>query len=363
MKRVTMTLLALAVLVGASTTQAGWRMRIHRGETIIEVPLSGVDNITFHESIVPVMVQVPAGTFTMGDWEAPCGVDEHQVTLTKDFYLGQHEVTNLEYMEALQWAFDNGYVTATRDSVQDALDGSTETLLRMANDYCEIQLGGDGTFYLRESPSSEARTAYPDGYDPAAHPVKMVSWYGAARYCDWLSLRTGFARAYEHTGDWSCNGGDPYGAEGFRLPTDAEWEYAAQYDDERSYPWGNEDPECSRANYAEDSQTACVGWTTRVGSYPAAPAELGLWDMAGNMSEMCNDWFRCDLGTFARTDPVGPPGGSGRVVRGGCWVTHDPDFEAIMPCAARGIVDDYTRTDFDTATGDRGFRAARTVTP
>ena len=358
MKRVLIAMLALAVLLGASTIQADWRMRIHRGQTITEFSLSGVDSITYHESLVPVMVQVPAGTFIRGDGEATCGVDEHQVTLTHDFYLGQHEVTNLEYMEVLQWAYDNGYVTATSDSVQDALDGSTETLLRMANDYCEIQFDGDGTFYLRESPSSDAQGAYPEGYNPAPHPVKMVSWYGAARYCDWLSLRTGLSRAYAHTGDWSCDGGDPYGAEGLRLPTDAEWEYAAQYDDERIYPWGDEVPDCSRANYAPDSLTMCVGWTTRVGSYPDAPKSLGLWDMAGNMSEMCNDWFMCDLGTFARTDPVGPLAGSGRVIRGGCWL-HTSFNEFNLQSAARGVLNPG-----DTEGGPFAiFRAARTVTP
>lgn len=322
MKRVLMAVLVLVVLLGASTIQADWKVKIHRGDIVTEYSTAGIDSITFSDSPVPVMVLVPAGTFIMGDGFSPCGVDEHQVTLTHDFWLGQHEVTNLEYMESLQWAYDNGYVTATVDSVQDALDGSTETLLRMSNDYCEIQFDGVGTFYLRESPSPEAQAAYPGGYNPANHPVKMLSWYGAARYCDWLSLQEGLARAYEHTGDWSCNGGDPYGAEGYRLPTDAEWEYAAQYDDERLYPWGNEAPACSLENYAPDTLTTCVGWTTPVGSYPAAPASLGLWDMAGNMSEWCNDRFVCDLGVDPVVDPVGPlplvvaqPEGGGIVIR------------------------------------------------
>lgn len=306
MKRALMAVLVLAVLLAASTIQADWKIKIHRGDIVTEYSTAGIDSITFSDSPVPVMVLVPAGTFIMGDGVAHCGVDEHQVTLTHDFYLAQHKVTNLEYLESLQWAYNNGYVTATVDSVQDALDGSTETLLRMSNDYCEIQLGPDGVFYLRESPSTEAQGAYPGGYNPAVHPVKMVTWYGAARYCDWLSLQEGLARAYEHTGDWACNGGDPYGAEGYRLPTGAEWEYAAQFDDERIYPWGNELPDCSRANYQPDSLTMCVGWTTPVGSYPVAPASLGLWDMVGNMWEWCNDWFACDLGLDPVEDPVGP---------------------------------------------------------
>jgi formylglycine-generating enzyme required for sulfatase activity len=182
------------------------------------------------------------------------------VTLTRDFYIGQHEVTNQEYMEALQWAYDRGCVTATTSTVRDNLDGSTEELL-------------------------------PDGYDPSNRPVQKITWFGAARYCDWLSTQMDppLAQAYEHTGDWSCNGGDPYGAQGYRLPTDAEWEYAAQSDDERIYPWGNQAPSCSRANYNVFGSW-CVYWTSSVGNYPDGPAALGLLDMAGNVFEWCNDW-------------------------------------------------------------------------
>jgi len=259
------------------------------------------------------MVLVPAGTFTMGDGVAYCGTDEHQVTLTHSFYLGQYEVTNQQYLEAVQWAYGNEYVNATSSSVTDNLDGMTVELLNLDNEYCEIQFSG-GLFSLREAPSTYAQNAYPDGYDPAHHPVKKVSWYGAVRYCDWLSMREGLPRAYEHSGEWSCNGGDPYGAQGYRLPTDAEWEYAAQYDDERIYPWGDESPNSGRANYGFD-----VDWTTPAGSYPAAPASLELYDMAGNLWEWCNDWFTCSLGTSSQTDPTGPGLGSKRVLRGSSW--------------------------------------------
>jgi formylglycine-generating enzyme required for sulfatase activity len=228
-------------------------------------------------------------------------------------------------------------------------------LLDLDSDYSEIQFDGAGTFYLRESPLSYAQDAYPGGYDPADHPVKEVSWYGAVRYCDWLSMESGLPRAYDHSGDWSCNGGDPYGAQGYRLPTDAEWEYAAQYDDERIYPWGNEAPDCSRCNFYDyyGSGEYCVGWTSPVGSYPAAPLALGLYDMAGNLWEWCNDWWVCDLGTGPVTDPVGPGSGTYRVVRGGAW---GGDNGALL-CAYR----EYDYPSFTS--GFIGFRVARTVTP
>jgi formylglycine-generating enzyme required for sulfatase activity len=337
----------VALALNVTASQGDWKLGIHKDGFIEEHPIAEIDSLTFYDDTtsVPSMVVVPAGIFIMGDGTAYCGVYEHEVTLTRHFYLCQHEVTNQEYLEVLQWAYEQGYVTATTMTVQDNLDWSTEELLDLDDDHCEIQFDGAGTFYLRESPSHIAQEAYPGGYDPSDHPVKEVSWYGSVRYCDWLSLRSDLPRAYEHNGDWACNGGDPYGAAGFRLPTDAEWEYAAQWDDERIYPWGNEAPDCSRANYS-----FCVGWTRPVGIYPDAPEALGLSDMAGNVWEWCNDWWLCDLDTDPATDPTGPPNGTYRVLRGSSFGY----FIGNPRCAIRN-------NDYPAASGDKiGFRVART---
>ena len=287
--------------------------------------------------VAPEAVLVSAGSFIMGDGGAYCGQDEREVTLTRDFHLFQHEVTNQEYIDALQWAYDNGRVTVTATSVQDNLDGSSVELLDLDDWACEIEFTRS-VFSIRDAGH---------GLNPD-HPVKEATWYGAARYCDWLSLQESLARAYEHGGDWACNGGDPYGAGGYRLPTDAEWEYAAQYDDERTYPWGSEVPDDSRANYDDH-----VGWTTPADTYPDAPVELGLSDMAGNMLEWCNDWHLCDLGTASVTDPAGPESGSDRELRGGAW--NGPG--GFLRCATR------RPQDPGVSNRDIGFRAARTVAP
>ena len=330
-------IIILTLLVGASVSQGQWWMRVHEGETTTEFAVSSIDSITFRRVPIPEMVLVPAGAFTMGDGVATCGVHQREVTLTHSFYLGSHEVTNQEYMEAVQWAYGQGYVTATENfRVEDNLDGSHAMLLNLAGS-CEIAFSG-GTFALRDAGH---------GINPD-HPAKEVTWYGAARYCDWLSLQAGLPRAYQHSGDWACNGGAPYGAEGYRLPTDAEWEYAAQWDDERAYPWGDGPPDCSRANYS-----GCVGWTSPVGSYPSAPATLGLSDVAGNVWEWCNDWHECWLGTIPATDPTGPSTGSARVAHSGSWYFPDTDLR----CATR------RNYDPNSSNYNIGFRVARTSAP
>ena len=287
--------------------------------------------------VAPESVLVPAGSFTMGDGTSYCGIDERDVTLTRDFRLFQHEVTNEEYVEALQWAYDNAYVTVTRSAVLDDMDGSTEELVDLDAPTCEIAFS-DGVFSVKDGGSGPNLD----------HPVKEVSWYGAVRYCDWLSLQEHLPRAYEHSGDWSCNGGDPYGAAGYRLPTDAEWEYAAQFDDERIYPWGNQPPADTLANYE-----SATGWTTPVGTYPDAPAALGLSDMAGNIMEWCNDWHVCDIGADPVVDPTGPVDGTMRMLRGGAW----NGSRNYLTCAIR------RPQNPNVCNRDIGFRGARTAAP
>lgn len=280
------------------------------------------------------VTMLPPGTFVMGDGVAECGIDQREVTLTRPVYIGRHEVTNQEYRQAVQWAYDQGHVLATITTVVDNLDGGNEILLRMHDEDCEVQFDPQSEeFYLRESPSGHAHTAYPGGYEPNHHPVKEVTWYGAARYCDWLSLQAGRPRFYEHSGDWHT--GNPYESEGFRLPTDAEREYAAQWNDDRVYPWGDDEPACGLANYNDHLGTGdmCVGWTSPVGSYPSAPPMLDLADMAGNVWEWCHDGWLCNLGANPVIDPWGEGDDSERVVRGGDW--EEIDGAAVLRCAAR----------------------------
>ncbi len=358
MKRCILLVIGFVTILGVTASHGEWKLRVYRTGGLDEYALAELDSLTLvnDTTMVPDLVDIPPGVFIMGDGFSYCGADQREITLTRGFLLGQHEVTNQEYMEALQWAYDHGHVIASTQGVADNLDGCSASLLALGSEFCEIQFDdGSGTFYLRESPSSHAQEAYPNGYDPADHPVKKVTWFGSVRYCDWLSLQAGLPRAYAHSGDWACNGGDPYGAAGYRLPTDAEWEYAAQYDDERTFPWGEQIADCTLANFGYQYGNPCVGWTAPVGSYPDAPAALGLSDMAGNLREWCNDWHVCELGSTPETDPTGPETGESRVLRVGSWDSLDPHQ---LACAFRGYWNSPTVSHYCI-----GFRIARTHAP
>ncbi len=271
-------------------------------------------------------IRVPSGEFIMG--QSGVAEPEHSVTLTHDFLLGRCEVTNAQYLEALQWALGQGLVSTSSSSVQ----AYGQELLNL-DGTCEISYSG-GQFSVDAGREQ--------------HPVIEVSWYGAACYCDWRSALAGLPPFY---GDgtnvnWDQTPEhDPYLAQGYRLPTEAEWEYAAQWDDERSYPWGNESPSCERLNYNN-----CVGWTTPVGSYP--PTGCGFYDLAGNAVEWCGDWYD-NYSSTTQSDPYGITEGSHRVFRGSTWI----DIAVSVRCACR-------RYDIPSSTyNGLGFRLVRTAIP
>jgi formylglycine-generating enzyme required for sulfatase activity len=212
------------------------------------------------------------------------------------------EVTNAQMVAALQWAYNQGYVTASASSVQDALDGSTEELLRLNS---KISFS-EGVF----------STPNPD------LPVSGVSWYGAVAYCDWKSMQESLPRSYDHS-NWSCNNGDPYHATGYRLPTEAEWEFACRAGTTTHFNTGDCLDSATEANFSArlggPFNDCPVGPTLDglnfVGSYLAN--QWGLYDMHGNAYELCQDWAGDYSGDA--TNPVGPESGEGRIVRGGDW--------------------------------------------
>ncbi|MEZ4649482.1 MAG: SUMF1/EgtB/PvdO family nonheme iron enzyme [Candidatus Eisenbacteria bacterium] len=263
---------------------------------------------------VPATVSVPPSTFVMGDSSAICGTGIRDVTLTRGFEIGIREITNADYVELLQWAYDENLVAVENGSVVDLL-GTGTLLVDVSSSLTELRFDPQTElFEIRESQAA-INGAYPEGYDPTVHPAKRVSWNGAAAYCDWLNLQAGLPLSYDHS-TWTCNDGDPYGALGYRLPTDAEWECAARSGDQRSYPWGEDLPTCDLANFSAGTGE-CGLWTAPVGTRPEGANGYGMLDVGGNAAEWCNDFHQCDLPGGTYVDPVGPSSGAKKVLRGG----------------------------------------------
>jgi formylglycine-generating enzyme required for sulfatase activity len=241
---------------------------------------------------------------------------QHTVLLTHDFYIQTTEVTNQQYMEMLQWAADHDLVTATDTVVWDKMDFSDEALYYMNEPTSEIAYSG-GTFSLRDAAGH--------GINPN-HPVYHVTWFGAVAYCDWLTIRySGDPLAYDHD-TWLCNDHDPCSAYGYRLPTEAEWEYACRAGASTALANGEiTERFCELDPVLDEIGWYCGndgGWSSAVAQ--KIPNAWGLYDMHGNLSEWCNDWYREDMyaGCGASvTDPAGPVTGyTRRIIRGGTWM-------------------------------------------
>jgi formylglycine-generating enzyme required for sulfatase activity len=213
------------------------------------------------------MVAVEGGTYQMGctPEQKKCDGDEkpaHTVTLD-DFAISRYEITNAQYAAFLN---HNGIE-------RDGRDGRT-ALIHVGNSFCQIEYE-NGKF--KAAPGK------------ADHPVVEVTWNGAQAFCQWA---------------------------GGRLPTEAEWEYAAR---------GG--PKAKPTHYSGSNQVDSVAWydrNARGKTHPVGskkPNELGLYDMSGNVWEWCFDWYEA-YPSKSRHNPTGPKRGETVVVRGGSWLYY-----------------------------------------
>jgi formylglycine-generating enzyme required for sulfatase activity len=240
------------------------------------------------------MVYIKGGTFTMGSpgAEAESDFDEapHQVTVSS-FFLGKYEVTQDEYQK--------------------------------------IMNSTPGNFKGKEL------------------PVESISWYDAILFCKKKKKKQGLTLVYDIKGTavkWDR------GADGYRLPTEAEWEYACRAGTSTPFNTGS-NITTEQANYDgtypynNNAQGLFIEKTTPVGSYPANA--WGLYDMHGNVFEWCWDWHG-NYTRDAQTDPTGPASGALHIIRGGSWVNGGQTLRS----ANRGVYipgDGYERIGFRLA--------------
>ncbi len=264
----------------------------------------GGENI--EKKIPDYMVLVDGGTFQMGDHFGEGGSDEIKHTVTvNSFLLAKYELTFKEY---------------------DA--------------FCEAM--------KLEKPSDV-------GWGRDTRPVINVSWLDAVEYCNWRSMEEGLTPAYTIQGEKvTCN----WSVNGYRLPTEAEWEYAARQKGQKvRFGNGKDIADTKEINldgihYSTSYSIEGIDRqkTVSVGSLNC-PNSLGLHDMSGNVWEWCWDWYGSDYYINSPAfSPKGPESGSDRVIRGGSWINY--------PASVRAA-DRYSYSP-DYWFSTLGFRLART---
>ena len=198
------------------------------------------------------MVLIPAGRFTMGD-EKEIDAKPHEVVISS-FYMDKYLVTQEQYKEV-----------------------------------------------MGENPSR---------WKGDKNPVEQVRWSDAVKYCNARSLKEGLQPCYDLQ-TWKCN----FEANGYRLPTEAEWEYACRAGSKTAYFFGNDSSKLSDYAWLDENS---AGKPHPVGQ--KKPNPWGLYDMHGNVWEWCNDFYQVDYYQQSPVEnPRGPKEGETKVVRGGAW--------------------------------------------
>lgn len=297
------------------------------------------------------MVLIPAGEFLMGNSFTGEGYSDelprHAVYVSA-FYMDRYEVTNAQYAAALNWAKAQGnLITVTSGVVYKYNTGTSYP-------YCSTTSAPAGSpNYGEYSRITWNGTTFGVTSGKENHPMVVVSWYGAVAYTNWRSAMQGKPLCYDLS-TWNC-----YWNSGYRLPTEAEWEKAARGGAAgRRFPWSDSDYiQHARANYYSSTSytydtsatrgyhplwgvspypyTSPVGffdgslrykadfnWPGTATSYQTTNGAngYGLYDMAGNVWEWCNDWYSSTYySSSPYNNPRGPTSGSYRVLRGGCW--------------------------------------------
>jgi formylglycine-generating enzyme len=296
------------------------------------------------------MVWIPGGTFSMGSAsEETRQSDEkpvHKVTLS-GFWMDKTEVTNEQFEKFVR---ATGYVTtAERPPRAEDYPGADPALLvpgsiLFAPPEGEVESIEDHMMWWKYVPGANWR--HPEGPNSnlqgrEKHPVVHVTWEDATAYCKWT---------------------------GKRLPTEAEWEFAARGGlPQKPYTWGDEKNPNGKwpANIwqgkfpKENSLADGFRVTNPVGSFPTNG--FGLYDMAGNVWEWCSDWYMPDYYDHSpEKDPKGPstshdpnePGIMKRVTRGGSYLCHDSYCMGYRPSARM-------KTSPDTSLCHTGFRCVK----
>jgi formylglycine-generating enzyme required for sulfatase activity len=188
----------------------------------------------------------------------------------------------------------------------------------------------------------------PARWQGSANPIEQVRWSDAVRYCNKRSELAGLEPCYDLE-KWQCD----FSKNGFRLPTEAEWEYACRAGTKTAYFFGNDAGQLGKYAWFEDNSG---GKPHPVGQKQANP--WGIYDICGNVWEWCNDYYQVDYYQQSPSvDPRGPEQGESKVVRGGAW-----KFSAESCRSAYRYNENPGYTDVCFGYDIYGFRCVRNAT-
>jgi len=280
---------------------------------------------SFYSIDIHSYVKIPAGSFVMGspvsEPERDDDETQHQVTLTRALLVQEIEATNRQVVEVLNWAHQQGFVTVNSSKVFND-EGDVQVLLDM--DFSDTRILWNG-LELEVLPGLED------------YPCIQVSWYGALAICNYLSRMEALGSESVNFNDWTMD----LNQSGYRLPTEAEWEYACRAGTTTSYYTGNGVLDLDKAGWH-------LGNIVEASEHRGARKERnnwGLYDMHGNVFEWCYDGYT-EYGSNPATDPVGSTASPYRILRGGSWISP----AGWCRSAQRGITEPY---------GLSGFRPVR----
>jgi formylglycine-generating enzyme required for sulfatase activity len=239
-------------------------------------------------SLPPIWVELPGGKFVMGDDEDG---PPHEVELSP-FKISKYPITNAQFAEFVN---TGGY-------------------------HEKKWWSKEGWEYRQKGKWEQPRFWDDEDFNLPNQPVVGVSWFEAEAFCNWLSEQIKMT---------------------VRLPTEAEWEFAARGSEGRKYPWPDSEPTVEHANYGDLK----LNHPTAAGSFPLGATPTGIFDLSGNVWEWCGDWYSAAYYAECKKqkggvvkNPTGPKTGTFRILRGGAFYSNATNL--------RGPLRNYSFPDY-----------------
>jgi len=303
-------------------------------------------NLLTPDDIEPELILVNGGSFQMGDIHDEGEENEfpvHSVELSP-YYIGKYEITNSQVVSVFNWGISKNLVSTESNNFTVPEVLHTELIVLYGEKEC---IKFDGSQLIVDEGKND-------------FPCNVLTWYGSAYYCNLLSIISEIIPAFETTGilfpNWQCD----FSTSGYRLPTEAEWEFAARggesWTDSLKYSG------CNRTSNLRDYGWISINSNDKIHNIGMLlPNQLGIYDMTGNVLEACwgkvdtgnNNYFQDCFDQGIVTNPTGSNNTTLHILRGGSW-----DSDSYY---ARTAYRSFVSSIYSTGLGITGVRIVKPV--